>query len=132
MRVVVVGNAESRRRLRDSLAGMAVDIVGEFETLERARSSGIDADAYLVAPDDRPRRFMEHAPDDALLEPLTPREGQVLELMAEGLPNKSIAARLGISDQTVKFHVASICGKLQVTNRTEAVRVALRRGLITL
>ena len=66
------------------------------------------------------------------VEPLTTREQQVLELLAEGLPNKAIAARLGISDQTVKFHVASISAKLGATNRTEAVRLALRRGLLTL
>jgi DNA-binding NarL/FixJ family response regulator len=65
-------------------------------------------------------------------EPLTPREIQVLELLAEGLPNKAIAERLGISDQTAKFHVASISGKLGAANRTDAVRRAVRRGLITL
>ena len=65
-------------------------------------------------------------------EALTPREVQVLELLAEGLPNKAIAARLGISDQTVKFHVSAICGKLGAANRTDAVRRAVRRGLITL
>jgi DNA-binding NarL/FixJ family response regulator len=57
---------------------------------------------------------------------------QVLELLAEGLPNKAIAARLQISDQTVKFHVASIAGKLGAANRTDAVRRAVRRGLIAL
>jgi DNA-binding NarL/FixJ family response regulator len=56
----------------------------------------------------------------------------VLGLLAEGLSNKTIAGRLGISDQTVKFHVASISGKLGAHNRTEAVRVAVRQGLITL
>jgi DNA-binding NarL/FixJ family response regulator len=65
-------------------------------------------------------------------EPLTAREVQVLELLAEGLANKGIANRLGISDQTVKFHVAAILGKLGVANRTEAVRVAVRRGLIAM
>ena len=65
-------------------------------------------------------------------EALTAREIQVLELLAEGLPNKAIAGRLGISDQTVKFHVSSISGKLGAANRTEAVRRAVRRGLITL
>ena len=64
-----------------------------------------------------------------LPEPLTPREIQVLELLAEGLPNKAIAGRLAISDQTVKFHVASIYGKLGAANRTDAVRRAVRRGL---
>ena len=63
---------------------------------------------------------------------LKAREIQVLELLAEGLPNKAIAERLGISDQTVKFHVASISGKLGAANRTDAVRRAVRRGLIAL
>src|SRR5204862_631285 len=67
-----------------------------------------------------------------LQESLTGREQEVLELLTEGLPNKAIAGRLGISDQTVKFHVASISAKLGATNRTEAVRLALRRGLLTL
>ena len=65
-------------------------------------------------------------------EPLTPREIEVLELLAEGLPNKAIALRLRISDQTVKFHVASISAKLGAKNRTDAVRRAVRRGLVTL
>ena len=55
----------------------------------------------------------------------------MLELLAEGLSNKAIAARLGISDQTVKFHVAAISGKLGASNRTDAVRRAIRRGLVT-
>jgi DNA-binding NarL/FixJ family response regulator len=65
-------------------------------------------------------------------EPLTRRELEVLELLALGLPNKAIAARLDISDQTVKSHVASICGKFGAANRTDAVRLAARHGLITL
>ena len=67
-----------------------------------------------------------------MIETLTPREVQVLELLAEGLSNKGIAARLGISDQTVKFHVASIAGKTGAESRTAIVRVAVRRGLIAL
>jgi DNA-binding NarL/FixJ family response regulator len=54
----------------------------------------------------------------------------VLDLVAEGQSNRRVAERLGISDQTVKFHVASICGKLGALNRTEAVRIAIARGLI--
>ncbi|HVH50073.1 MAG TPA: response regulator transcription factor [Candidatus Bathyarchaeia archaeon] len=76
------------------------------------------------------------APDatsvEELLEPLTPREHEVLRLLALGLANKEIAARLRISEHTVKFHVASILGKLGATSRTEAVAIGLRRGLVLL
>ena len=101
------------------------DVVGEHPTLAAARADEVDADA-IVLP------FRSAVNDRLTIEPLTPREQQVLDLLAEGLPNKSIAARLGISDQTVKFHVASVAGKLGAANRTDAVRLAVRRGLITL
>jgi DNA-binding NarL/FixJ family response regulator len=65
-------------------------------------------------------------------EPLTPRELQVLQLVAQGLPNKGIARRLGITENTAKFHVASLSGKLGASSRTEAVTLAARRGLILL
>ena len=68
----------------------------------------------------------------ATSEPLTPRELQVLQLVAQGLPNKGIARRLGISENTAKFHVASLTGKLGASSRTEAVTLAARRGLILL
>lgn len=61
---------------------------------------------------------------------ITHREREVLHLMADGLSNKEIAARLGISDHTAKFHVASIMGKLGATSRTGAVTTALRKGLL--
>ena len=64
------------------------------------------------------------------MDSLTAREHDVLALLAEGLPNKAIAQALGISDQTVKFHVAAIIGKLGAANRTDAVRRAIRRGLV--
>jgi two-component system, NarL family, nitrate/nitrite response regulator NarL len=63
---------------------------------------------------------------------LTPRELEVTRLLAEGLPNKLIADRLGISDHTVKFHVNAILSKLGAHSRTEAVTRAARGGLITL
>ena len=63
---------------------------------------------------------------------LTPREVEVLRMLAEGLGNKEIAARLGISDHTVKFHVTSIFTKLNASSRTEAVTLGVRRGLIML
>lgn len=63
---------------------------------------------------------------------LTEREHDVLELLAQGLPNKEIAARLTITERTVKFHVSSLFGKLNATNRTEAVTLAAQQGLISL
>lgn len=65
-------------------------------------------------------------------EDLTPREIEVLQFLAEGLPNKAIAVRLRISEHTVKFHVNAIMGKLGAHSRTEAVTRAARLGLIVL
>lgn len=64
--------------------------------------------------------------------PLTERELEVLGLLSRGLANKQIGVELGISEHTVKFHVSSIYTKLDVTNRTEAVRAGLRGGWIAL
>ena len=63
---------------------------------------------------------------------LTARELEVLRMMAEGAANKTIAWKLGISEHTVKFHVASILGKLHAASRTEAVTMGVRKGLIFL
>jgi DNA-binding NarL/FixJ family response regulator len=63
---------------------------------------------------------------------LTERERQVLQLTAQGLANKQIAASLKISENTVKFHLSSLFAKLGVTSRTEAVRAGARRGLVVL
>jgi DNA-binding NarL/FixJ family response regulator len=124
MRVLLVGSAAERAALRAKIDA-PMEIAGEFASLAAARATDVDADAIVLA----------HAPADAVDafdEPLTPREVEVVELLAEGLPNKAIAARLGISDQTVKFHLASIAGKLGAANRTDTVRRAARRGLIAL
>jgi NarL family two-component system response regulator YdfI len=67
-----------------------------------------------------------------LAEPLTRRESEVLQMLAAGLGNKEIAVRLAISGHTVKFHVASILGKLGAETRTEAVSLGIRRGLVLL
>jgi DNA-binding NarL/FixJ family response regulator len=69
---------------------------------------------------------------EELIETLTPREQEVLEMLAEGASNKTIAHRLSISEHTVKFHVSSIFGKLNVTTRTEAVTQGLKMGLLLL
>lgn len=68
----------------------------------------------------------------AIQEPLTPRELEVLQLLAQGLPNKTIARRLRISEHTAKFHVSAIMVKLGAASRTEAVTRAARRGLLVL
>ncbi len=65
-------------------------------------------------------------------ESLTPRELEVFAMLAEGVGNKTIAWKLGISEHTVKFHVASIMGKLNAASRTEAVAIGIRKGLIML
>src|SRR5262249_51424632 len=133
MRIVLVGSPSDRARLRAGLDG-SIDVVAEFASLAAARRSDVDADAIMIAGEHQPATASDDQDeeDERFEEPLTPREIQVLELLAEGLPNKAIAARLRISDQTVKFHVSSISGKLGAANRTDAVRRAVRRGLIDL
>jgi DNA-binding NarL/FixJ family response regulator len=158
MRIILVGPPHARAQLRLELvelhgpamaAGLSssvrFDVVGEFATVAKARASSIHADALLVANDRSSlpahgSSFPAHGSspqeewieDDWIDDELTPRELEVLELLAEGLPNKAIGSRLKISDQTVKFHVASIIGKLGASNRTDAARRAARRGLISL
>ena len=134
MRVVLVGPPAERRRLRLRLPP-GVEVVAEYETAEDALASGIAADAVMAGPaiPARPGVPRDEPPiSEDLVEHLTPREAQVLALLAEGLSNRGIAERLGISDQTVKFHVASVMGKLGTRNRVETVRLAVRRGLISL
>jgi DNA-binding NarL/FixJ family response regulator len=132
MRVVLVGTSAERARLRAQMNG-SMEIVAEYRTIAAARAADLDVDAVIAAPfGSREPEPVEDGGDRTFEEPLTAREVEVLELLAEGLPNKAIAERLRISDQTVKFHVAAISGKLGAANRTDAVRRAVRRGLITL
>lgn len=70
--------------------------------------------------------------EDSLIEPLTVREKEVLQLMAQGLANKQIALSLSISEHTVKFHLSSLYAKLGISSRTEAVRRGIELGLISL
>src|SRR6188472_2105808 len=129
MRAVLIGKLRDRARLRQALASSDVEIVGEADTIGLARAAGHRADAFLtitgVSGASSPLESGE-----PLADRLTPREMDVLQLLAEGLPNKAIARHLGISDQTVKFHLASICGKLGAENRTDAVRLAIQRGIV--
>jgi DNA-binding NarL/FixJ family response regulator len=76
--------------------------------------------------------FEADAAIDTVSEPLTPREREVLALLADGLSNRAIASRLGISEHTVKFHVSSLYGKLGAVNRADAVARGWQRGLVEL
>jgi DNA-binding NarL/FixJ family response regulator len=77
-----------------------------------------------------PLPMLEHG--EQVVNRLTERERQVLQLTAQGLPNKQIASELEISENTVKFHLSSLYAKLGVTSRTEAVRAGARRGYVVL
>ena len=98
-----------------------VELLGAMAGVRLARA-GEAAHAALVP---------SSAPADPQA-PLTPREREVLELMAEGASNKMIARALGISVHTAKFHVGSVIDKLDATGRTDAVAHAARLGVIRL
>jgi DNA-binding NarL/FixJ family response regulator len=129
MRVIIIGAPDERRRLRQAIDHTTLDVVAEYRSRADARAAAIAADALLeaVASLEPPGDLVDPAPEH-----LTARELEVLELIAEGLPNKAIATQLGISDQTVKFHASSIQSKLGAANRTDAVRRAVRRGWLTM
>jgi ATP/maltotriose-dependent transcriptional regulator MalT len=89
------------------------------------------ADAVITLPPAEGRLSRRRAErDGGLIESLTAREHDVLALLADGLPNREIAQALAISEHTVKFHLASIFGKLGVSTRTEAVQRGVRLGVI--
>jgi two-component system nitrate/nitrite response regulator NarL len=98
------------------------DGIDGFELSLGFRGSGVSRD--IAAGPDAPRAT------PALVEPLTARELEVLRLLAEGLTNKAIAHRLAISENTVKFHVNAILGKLGAASRTEATMIGARLGLV--
>jgi len=136
VRVFLVGASPAElAELRTRFARLPeFEITGE--ALQSQVQSGaarlpIDIDAVLMSP-----RSMALPPNettaetDPLVEQLTPRELTVLALVADGLGNREIGQELEISEHTVKFHLASIFGKLGASSRTEAVRRGLRLGLI--
>jgi two-component system, NarL family, response regulator YdfI len=106
---------------------------GEIVATVEAAAAGLvvlhrDAvESLLLIPPSAPRA-LPASPNQAL----TPREIEVLGMLAEGLGNKAIAWRLDISEHTVKFHVGSILAKLNASSRTEAVTLGIRQGLIML
>ena len=98
-----------------------------------AALKAVVAGLTVMAPEMSPQRAkIEDRAPLPLVEQLTPRETEVLQLLAQGLPNKTIADRLNVSEHTVKFHVNAILGKLGVQSRTEAVILTTRLGLVLL
>ena len=141
VRVFLIGLKREDLNLlrRKSQTDEGLDIVGE--ALLRDVQDGTvrppdSIDGVLMTPAaqsavvEAPRLRPDAPRDDRLIEELTPRERDVVALVADGHPNREIAARLDISEHTVKFHLASIFGKLGVSTRTQAVRRALEWGLI--
>jgi DNA-binding CsgD family transcriptional regulator len=109
----------SAHELADRLAALLADVEGLSVV-----SSIDEADATIVTP-------ARQRPHDTELS-LTPREREVLALLAEGVSNKLIAQRLGISVHTAKFHVRSVIDKLDAVGRTDAVAHAARLGIVHL
>jgi DNA-binding NarL/FixJ family response regulator len=128
-RIVVLssheGDVDIQRALEAGAQGYVVKGIVREELLETIRSvhAGKRRLPAAVA-----QKLAEHMAD----EPISPRELEVLSLMAAGKRNKEIASDLSIAEDTVKMHVRNILSKLQVNDRTEAVTIALRRGIIHL
>ena len=127
--------ALSREASFDAIAPAALAVASGHWVLDEAFAGALlnlgEADTP-AAPSPPPVAHTTAALAPALPSVLSPREQQVLSLLSEGLSNRDVAARLGISRHTAKFHVNAILDKLGATTRTEAVVLAARSGLLTL
>ncbi|MBI5668666.1 MAG: response regulator transcription factor [Chloroflexi bacterium] len=129
--VALLTNAAQAADLR--AAGVSGFLLGDTDAETLAAAIMAAAQGLVVAAPSLLDALLPTASAaDAPVEALTPREREVLQLLAEGLPNKTIAARLNITDHTVKYHVNAIMGKLNAQSRTDAVVKATRLGLIIL
>ena len=106
----------------------------ELAAAVRALGEGLWAGSPVLLQNllQRPAFALDPQEADLVVDPLTGREREVLQLAAEGLANKQIALALEISEHTVKFHLSSLYAKLGVTSRTEAIRAGARRGWVVL
>jgi two-component system nitrate/nitrite response regulator NarL len=118
----------------ETLAAGARGILMRDASPQRIRAGLIAASEGIIVIDDGLARavLQQSRPMHDLVEPLTARELEVMQLLASGQTNKEIANRLGVTEHTVKFHVNSILGKLGVATRTEAVVHAARLGIVML
>lgn len=115
------------RALRSNIRAVLPKDASEREILAAVQAAAAGLIAVLPGDVDR---VLAHGADATGGEPLTPREVEVLRMIADGESNKRIAWRLGISEHTVKFHVASILTKVNASTRAEAVAIGVRRGLV--
>ena len=113
-------------------AGARGLMLRDLDAAKLASALATAAQGVLVMDPALAPALLSRAPTGPVQSDLTPRELEVLRLLAQGLPNKGIADRLGISEHTVKFHVNAVLGKLGAHSRTEAVTRATRMGLIAL
>ena len=133
-RVPVLALPWSPEQAREALAAGARAVLSR-ERLEEQLPVALQAAALgLLVVDEAEGASVIRAPapSEALVEPLTPRETEVLQLVAQGLTNRRIGERLGISEHTAKFHVNAILGKLGAQTRGEAIAHAARLGLLLL
>ncbi len=131
----ILDGVETIRRLRQQQPAARIIVFTAFDNDERIiHAVQAGANGYLLkgAPREEIFKAIRITMEGGSYEALTERELEVLKLLAQGMPNKEIAAQLVISERTAKFHVSSIMGKLGATNRTEAVSLAAQKGLITL
>jgi DNA-binding NarL/FixJ family response regulator len=135
MPVVLLLDTSDSTLLNSALRSGVRAVISREATPEEIESAiqAVHAGLIVIAPESLPELLLDVRPvAEALTEPLSDRELEVLDVIAEGLSNKLIAHRLGISEHTVKTHVASILAKLGAASRTEAVSLAIRRGLVML
>lgn len=135
-RVLLSGRAAGDRAVGQVMAVLPLSV----DDLLIAAAARLAAAGYRVSSDVRRQEdfhagdgepFEDEASDEHAVRPsLSPREAEVLALLAEGAPNKVIARRLNISVHTAKFHVAAILIKLGAANRTDAIAIAMRQGLV--
>jgi len=133
--VVLLLDTADAALLNSALRSGVRAVISREATPEEIESAiqAVNAGLIVIAPESLPDLLQDVRPiAEALAEPLSERELEVLDVIAEGLSNKLIAHRLGISEHTVKTHVASIFAKLGAASRTEAVSLAIRRGLVML
>lgn len=133
--VVLLLDTADAALLNSALRSGVRAVISREATPEEIESAiqAVHAGLIVIAAESLPDLLLDARPvAEALTEPLSERELEVLDVIAEGLSNKLIAHRLGISEHTVKTHVASILAKLGAASRTEAVSLAIRRGLVML